>query len=100
MNDLKFAFRQVRKYPGFSTLVVLILGIGIGANTVVFSALEVLVLRSLPVGAPQRMTEGASMMSPCPDRKILLPPSALPDTAAARPRIRRADRRPECDCPT
>ncbi len=55
MNDLKFAVRQVRKHPGFSTLVVLILGLGIGANTAVFSALEVLVLRSLPVGAPEQL---------------------------------------------
>ena len=52
MNNLKFAFRRLLKHPGFAMFVVLILGIGIGANTVVFSALEVLVLRSLPVVEP------------------------------------------------
>ncbi len=54
-QDIRYALRQVRRHPGFSALVVLILGLGIGANIVVFSALEVLVLRSLPVGAPEQL---------------------------------------------
>jgi hypothetical protein len=55
MQDVRYAVRQVRKHPSFAALVVLILGLGIGANTVVFSALEVLVLRSLPVGEPEHL---------------------------------------------
>jgi putative ABC transport system permease protein len=55
VQDVRYAVRLVRKHPGFSALVVLILGLGIGANTVVFSALEVLVLRSLPVGDPEQL---------------------------------------------
>lgn len=54
-QDVRYAVRQLRKHPGFAALVVLILGLGIGANTVVFGALEVLVLRSLPVGAPEQL---------------------------------------------
>jgi putative ABC transport system permease protein len=55
VQDVRYAVRQVRKHPGFAALIVLILGLGIGANTVVFSALEVLVLRSLPVGDPEQL---------------------------------------------
>jgi predicted permease len=55
LQDLRYALRQVRKQPGVAALVVLILGLSIGANIVVFSALEVLVLRALPVGEPEQL---------------------------------------------
>src|SRR5688572_20834113 len=54
-QDLRYALRQARKHPGFAIIVVLILGLGIGANTAVFSALEVLVLRALPVPDPEEL---------------------------------------------
>ncbi len=47
MNDLNFAFRQLRKSPAFTLLAVLTLAIGIGMNTAIFSLIEDIFLRGL-----------------------------------------------------
>jgi predicted permease len=52
MNDLKFAFRQLLKNPGFTAVAVLSLSLGIAANTTIFSFVNVLLLRPPPVEAP------------------------------------------------
>lgn len=48
-NDLKFAFRQLRKSPAFALTAILTLAIGIGANTAIFSVMDAIVLRPLAV---------------------------------------------------
>ena len=68
-RDLKFAFRQLTKSPGYALAVVLTLALGIGVNTAVFSMVDGFLLRSLPFREPERVgalilhTEGVSPRS-------------------------------------
>src|SRR5687767_8176249 len=55
MNDLKFAFRQLVKNPGFTAVAVLTLALGIGANTSMFSLLNTLLFRALPYPESSRL---------------------------------------------
>jgi len=54
-RDLSFALRTLSKSPGFTTIVVLTLALGIGANTAIYSLMESILLRSLPVADPQSL---------------------------------------------
>jgi predicted permease len=54
-NDLRFALRQFRKNPGFTTVVILSLALGIGANTTIFSLIDAVLLKLLPVRDPKRL---------------------------------------------
>jgi putative ABC transport system permease protein len=54
-RDAQYAFRMMRANPGFATTVVLSLALGIGANTAIFSLIDALMLRWLPVRNPQEL---------------------------------------------
>ncbi len=50
--DLKHVFRQLRRSPGFALTAILTLALGIGATTAIFTLVQQVLLRSLPVGDP------------------------------------------------
>ena len=54
-NDLRLAFRQLRKTPGVTLTVILTLALGIGATTAIFSLIEGILLRPLPFRDPDRL---------------------------------------------
>src|SRR3954447_23422352 len=55
MRDLQLALRTLRRQPGFAVLAVLILALGLGATTAMFSVTNALVLLPLPYPSPERL---------------------------------------------
>ena len=57
LHDLRHGIRLLAKTPGFTAVAVLSLALGIGANTTVFSLMDAVMLRSLPIQNPEQLSK-------------------------------------------
>src|SRR5262245_18334142 len=64
VRDLRYAFRALRRSPGFAAATILSLTLGIGANTAIFTLIEAVMLRSLPVRSADELVAGGDPSRP------------------------------------
>ena len=57
LQDLRYAFRALRSSPGFAAVAILSLALGIGANTAIFSLIDSVILKTLPVTHPEQLLQ-------------------------------------------
>lgn len=77
MSDLRFAFRQLLKNPGFTTIAMVTLALGIGANTAMFSVVDCVLLKPLPFDEPGRLVQ--VWEAPAPGKRNWASPGAFLD---------------------
>ena len=57
LSDFRFSLRLLRRNPAFSAAAIVVLALGIGANTAIFSVVNAVLLRPLPLGDPSRIMQ-------------------------------------------
>src|ERR1700747_1575379 len=57
LQDFRYALRALRSSPGFAAVAILSLALGIGANTAIFSLINSVILKTLPVAHPEQLLQ-------------------------------------------
>ena len=88
LSDIRYSLRAIRKSPGIIAIAVVSLGLGIGANVTIFSAVDVFVLRPLPYPEADRLLH---VFSTVPERGWMYNSMSLPDYLDIREQSRTMD---------
>src|SRR5277367_2300224 len=67
LDNIRFALRQLRKSPGFALTAIITLALGVGANTAIFTLVQGILLRPLPVADPSRLYRVGDLTDCCYD---------------------------------
>ena len=82
-GDVRFAFRTLRRSPGFTAIALLTLALGVGANTAVFSVVNAILLRPLPYADADRLMSVYAAWDGTPEGRV-----SPPEYADMRERVR------------
>src|SRR4029453_19101495 len=73
VQDIRYALRALARAPGFSAVAILTLGLGIGATTIVFSLVDGILLKPLPIADPDRVVLARSLATNKSEMSVSFP---------------------------